>query len=86
MGATWEEREQRLYRPLAVPLADAAEVLDVDLDAVQAAARGIQPYRHADGSPRWSLLHLRVALGLEPDEAGEGLSRPSATRSRRSAR
>jgi len=73
MPTTWQEYEQRLPQPLAMPLAGAAAFFDVDLAAIEAAARRVEPYRHADGSPRWSLRGLRVALGLASDHAADEL-------------
>lgn len=52
--------------PVATTLPDAAELLGVDLPSVEVAAHQIEPYRHADGSARWSLRRLALELGLEP--------------------
>jgi hypothetical protein len=43
---------------MAVPLEQCAELLGVDLDAIQAAAAHVEPYVRVDG-----------AQGLEPDAA-----------------
>jgi hypothetical protein len=52
--------------PLAVPdLAIAAQLLGRPLPMVERAARKVEPYRHADGTPRWSLRELAIALGLD---------------------
>jgi hypothetical protein len=51
--------------PLAVPdMAIAAQILARPLPMVERAAQEIQPYRHADGWPVWSLKKLAIALGL----------------------
>ena len=51
------------FEPLAVTLDQAAELLGKPVDEIQAAAAQVQPYTHHDGSPRWSLRELRIALG-----------------------
>jgi hypothetical protein len=52
-------------------LAVAAQLLGRPLPTVERAARKVEPYRHADGSPRWSLRELAKALSLvESREAG----------------
>jgi hypothetical protein len=51
--------------PLAVPLDVAAKVLARPLPELERA--GIEPYRHADGYPVWSLRELAIAMGvIEP--------------------
>jgi hypothetical protein len=52
------------FEPLAVALDQAAELLDKPIEQIQAAAAQVEPYQHHDGSPRWSLYELRIALGL----------------------
>jgi hypothetical protein len=49
-------------KPLAVPLAVAAQILGKRLSTVERA--GVEPYRHQDGHDVYSLRELRVALGL----------------------
>jgi hypothetical protein len=74
MGATWDEVWSRLdghHGPVAATLPDAAVLLGAELAAVEAAARTVEPYRHADGSPRWSVGELADRLGLaEHDRKG----------------
>ena len=58
-------------RPVAAPLPVVAELLGVPLGRVLIAAGRVEPYRHADGSPRWSVRELELALGRRrttPDE------------------
>jgi hypothetical protein len=50
-------------RPVAVTVEDAAEMLAVPLGRVAAAAERVAPYRHQDGSSRWSLRELERELG-----------------------
>jgi hypothetical protein len=53
-------------RPVAVTLPDAAELLAEDLARVEQAAAAVEPYRHANGSPRWSVMLLERELGRQP--------------------
>jgi hypothetical protein len=63
--------------PLAVPdLAIAAQILARPLPMVEGAAQEIQPYRHADGRPCWSIHQLARALNLV--ESGEARRRGRA--------
>jgi hypothetical protein len=51
--------------PLAVPdLAIAAQLLGRPLPMVERAAQEVEPYRHTNGWPVWSLKKLAIALGL----------------------
>jgi hypothetical protein len=67
--------------PLAVPLAELRRYLDLEPAPPRArlaqAVQAVQPYTHADGSPRWSVMLVRRALG----EATAG-SRRDARRER----
>ena len=54
----WEAHDPTLTRPIAAPLERCAELLGVDLTAIQEAARYIEPYLRVDGTK-----------GLEPDAA-----------------
>jgi hypothetical protein len=45
-----------------------AELLGVDLDAIQEAARHVEPYLRVDGTKVWSLLQLERQL--RPDAYG----------------
>jgi hypothetical protein len=52
-------------KPLAVPdLAIAAQILSRPLPMVENAAKQMEPYRHGDGRPCWSLYELGKVLGL----------------------
>jgi hypothetical protein len=69
--------------PPGVPdLAVAAQLLARPLQDVERAAQDVEPYRHQDGYPVWSLRQLALALGLvEPNrtagaEQGNGPSKP----------
>jgi hypothetical protein len=54
--------------PIAVTLETAAELLGVDLAAVQAAAAALPPYVAADGTRKWSVRRLAVELGVLPPQ------------------
>lgn len=54
----WSSTGLAPSRPLAVTIAEAAELLDLPVRTVRRYVRHIEPYRHADGSPRWSLKEL----------------------------
>jgi hypothetical protein len=75
-------RDDRPGRPVAVTLADAAELLRVDPARVEQAAAAVEPYRHHDGTPRWSLAGLAGALGLA-DQLGLTSDRERRRRRRR---
>jgi hypothetical protein len=50
--------------PLAAPLPLAAELLGRPLPEVERAAAKVAPYRHVDGSPRWSVRLVNLgAIG-----------------------
>jgi hypothetical protein len=57
---TWHDPE--LGRPIAAPLGRCAELLGVDLAAIQVAAANVQPYVRADGTRIWSLIQLERRL------------------------
>jgi hypothetical protein len=48
--------------PLAAELPTVAELLDRPLAEVKRAARRVEPYLAADGSPRWSVRLVGVEL------------------------
>jgi hypothetical protein len=64
----WEAHGPTLTRPIAAPLEQCAELLGVDLDAIQAAAAHVEPYLRVDGSKVWSLMQLERQL--RPDTYG----------------
>jgi hypothetical protein len=53
----WEDLHDRMRGrcPVAVTVAAAAELLDVDPRRVRRVAAKLEPFTHADGSLRWSL-------------------------------
>jgi hypothetical protein len=63
----WEAHDP-LTRPIAAPLERCAELLGVDLDAIQEAAAHLEPYLGVDGTKAWSLLQLERQL--RPDAYG----------------
>jgi hypothetical protein len=58
----WEARDPTLTRPIAAPLEQCAELLGVDLAAIQAAAAHVEPYVRVDGTKVWSLMQLERHL------------------------
>jgi hypothetical protein len=60
-----------LGRPVAVTLPAASELLGVPAARVRRAAEAVEPYTHANGSPRWSLMLLERALA-QPKRTGAG--------------
>jgi hypothetical protein len=81
---TWHELWDRLdggHGPVAASLPDCAALLGAELPAVEAAARHVAPYVHADGSPRWSVAELADRLGLaDRNTKGYRLGRRSGDR------
>jgi hypothetical protein len=63
--AAYQRAWRKGSRPVAATLEQCAKLLGVDLAQVEAAAVGLEPYEHADGTPRWSVRALAVTLGLE---------------------
>jgi hypothetical protein len=51
----WEAHDPTLTRPIAAPLERCAELLGVDLAAIQEAAAHVEPYLRVDGTKVWSL-------------------------------
>jgi hypothetical protein len=64
----WEAYDPTLTRPMAAPLEQCAELLGVDLDAIQEAAAHVEPYVRVDGTKVWSLMQLERQL--RPDAYG----------------
>ncbi len=60
---TWHD--PGLGRPIAAPLDRCAELLGVDLDAIQQAAAHVEPYLRVDGTKVWSLMQLERQLRPE---------------------
>jgi hypothetical protein len=57
---TWHDPD--LGRPLAAPLEQCAELLDLDLATIREAAANVEPYIRADGTRIWSLMQLERQL------------------------
>jgi hypothetical protein len=64
----WEVHDPTLARPIAAPLDQCAELLGVELDAIQEAAVHVEPYLRVDGVKVWSLMQLERQL--RPDAYG----------------
>jgi hypothetical protein len=64
----WEAHDPTLARPIAAPLDQCAELLGIELDAIQAAAASVEPYLRVDGTKIWSLMQLERQL--RPDAYG----------------
>jgi hypothetical protein len=64
----WEGHDSTLSRPIAAPLERCAELLGVDLAAIQEAATHVVPYVRVDGTRVWSLMQLERQL--RPDAYG----------------
>jgi hypothetical protein len=60
---TWHDPD--LGRPIAAPLQRCAELLGVDLAAIEGAAANVEPYLCADGTRIWSLMQLERQLRPE---------------------
>ena len=64
----WEAQDPTLSRPIAAPLERCAELLGLDLAAIQQAAAHVEPYLRIDGTKVWSLMQLE--RHLRPDAYG----------------
>jgi hypothetical protein len=62
---TWEADDPAYYRPIAAPLEQCAELLDVDLATIRRAAADVEPYVRVDGTRIWSLMQLERRLRPE---------------------
>jgi hypothetical protein len=60
---TWHDPD--LGRPVTAPLEQCAELLGVDLAAIQKAAVNVDPYLRADGTRIWSMMQLERQLRPE---------------------
>jgi len=60
---TWHDPD--LGRPIAAPLQRCAQLLGVDLAAIQEAAANVEPYVCTDGTRIWSLMQLERQLRPE---------------------
>jgi hypothetical protein len=83
----WEAHDPTLTRPIAAPLERCAELLGVDLDAIQEAAAHLEPCLRVDGTKVWTLM--RLERQLRPDAYGRvrggylARRRPRSTRTLR---
>jgi hypothetical protein len=83
----WEAHDPTLSRPIAAPLERCAELLGVDLDAIQEAAAHLEPCLRVDGTKVWTLM--RLERQLRPDAYGRvrggylARRRPRSTRTLR---
>ena len=57
-----EAHDPTLTRPIAASLECCAELLGVDLDAVQEVAAFLEPYLRVDGTKVWRLMQLERQL------------------------
>jgi hypothetical protein len=64
----WKAHDPTLTRPIAASLEQCAELLGVDLAAIQEAAAYVEPYLRVDGTKVWSLMQLERQL--RPDSYG----------------
>jgi hypothetical protein len=60
---TWHDPD--LSRPIAAPLEQCAELLDVNLATIRELATNVEPYIRADGTKVWSLMQLERQLRPE---------------------
>jgi hypothetical protein len=63
-----EAHDPTLTRPIAAPLERCAELLGIDLVAIQEAAAHVEPYVRVDGTEVWSLMQFERQL--RPDAYG----------------
>ncbi len=73
---TWEADDPAYSRPIAAPLERCAELLGVDLVAIQRAAAEVKPYIRTDGTKVWSLMQLERRLRPSGLRVGPGEQRP----------
>jgi hypothetical protein len=64
-GNNWAHAQKHYGRPVAATLPDCADYLGVPLERLRPVAAQVEPYRHLDGSPRWSLFLLERELRPE---------------------
>ena len=64
-------------KPLAVPLAVAAQMLGVPTTKIKNI--GVEPYIAMDGTPKYSLRELAKALGLPVGQANPGPEQVTGT-------
>jgi hypothetical protein len=76
----WEAHDPTLTRPIAAPLERCAELLGVDLTAIQEAAAYVEPYLRVDGTKVWSLMQLERSGALTPSSCWPSGKPASRTR------
>jgi hypothetical protein len=59
---TWEADDRAYARPIAAPLEQCAELLDVDLATIRQVAAQVQPSVRVDGTKVWSIMQLERQL------------------------
>jgi hypothetical protein len=72
----WEAHDPTLTRPIAASLEWCAELLGVDLDAIQEAAAHLEPYLRVDGTRVWSLMQLERQLRPTPTVGSAAATSP----------
>jgi hypothetical protein len=61
----WDRAYKRGGRPVAATLPECSRLLRVPVERLREVAARVEPYRHLDGSPRWSLYLLERELRPE---------------------
>jgi hypothetical protein len=84
-GPTWKQHRRDLAKPVAAPLEVCACHLGVPEAEVRRAAEHVEPYRHADGHPVWSLFLLEKTLFPERFHKAKSGGTTTRRRTRRSA-
>ncbi len=79
----WKVSERQYYgRPIAATLEECARVLGDPEAEVRRAAASIEPYRHADGYPVWSLFLIERELHPERFHKAKSGGAPTRRRAR----
>jgi hypothetical protein len=61
----WDRAYKRGGRPVAATLPECSRLLRVPVERLREVAARVEPYRHLDGSPRWSLYLLEREIWPE---------------------
>ncbi len=77
----WARAQRRYGRPVAATLKECATLLKVPVERLREVARRVEPYEHADGTPRWS----QYLLEREPRPERFGKAAGDAPTRRRGA-
>jgi hypothetical protein len=64
-GNNWARAQKHYGHPVAATLPECSRLLKVPVERLREVAARIEPYRHLDGSPRWSLYLLERELHPE---------------------